>query len=164
MRRFLRHLVTDYWSVHSAFPNHTLAAIEQAVHAGEQSHMGELRFVVESALPLPLLLRGMSSRERAVRLFGSMGVWDTEHNSGVLVYVLLADRQVEIVADRGIHRRVGEAGWLDICESMRRAFRQGQYEAGALQGVRAISELLARHFPSDRDNPDELPNRPIVLR
>lgn len=164
MRRFLRHLITDYWSVHSAFPNRTLTAIEQAVHAGEQTHMGELRFVVESALPLPLLLRGVSSRERAVRLFGSMGVWDTEYNSGVLIYVLLADRHVEIVADRGIHQRVGEGGWAAICAAMQRAFRQGAYEAGALEGVRAVSALLAQHFPPDRANPDELSNRPVVLR
>ncbi len=167
MRRFFRHLITDYWSVHSAFPNRTLTAIEQAVHEGERAHMGELRFVVESALPLPLLLRGVSSRERAVRLFGSMGVWDTEHNSGVLIYVLLADRHVEIVADRGIHRRVGESGWTGICAAMRRAFREGRYESGALEGVRAVSALLAQHFPPDRDNPDnpnELPNRPVVLR
>lgn len=164
MRRLLRHLITDYWSVHHAFPNRTLAVIEQAVHAGEQSHMGELRFVVESALPLPLLLRGVGSRERAVRLFGTMGVWDTEQNSGVLIYVLLADRQVEIVADRGIHQRVGEAGWVEICEAMRQAFRQGQYETGAVAGVRAVSALLAEHFPPDRENPNELPNRPVVLR
>jgi uncharacterized membrane protein len=163
MRRFIRHFICDYWSVHSAFPAATLKAIEREVAVSEQGHAGELRFVVESALPLPMLVRGVSSRERAIQLFGHLRIWDTEQNSGVLIYVLLADRHVEIVADRGIHRRVGEAPWVEICKQMQHAFRQGQYEAGAVTGIRAVGALLQRHFPPGKDNPDELPNRPVLL-
>ncbi|MFM9885893.1 MAG: TPM domain-containing protein [Burkholderiales bacterium] len=163
MRRIFRHLITDYWSVRRAFPGTTLQAIEEAIAAGERSHLGELRFVVESSLSLVLLLRGTDSRSRAVHLFGELGVWDTEDNSGVLIYVLLADRRVEIVADRGIHRRVGDGAWVEICHAMQDSFRARRFRAGALEGIAAVSALLAKHFPADRSNPDELSNRPIVM-
>lgn len=163
MRRILRHLVTDFWSMHHAFASSTLRAIEEAITEGEATHAGEVRFVVEPSLPLRLLFRGVGPRARAVHLFGKLGVWDTEHNSGVLIYVLLADRQVEIVADRGIHQRVGSAAWMGICHSMQEAFRVRQFKAGALEGIAAVSELLAKHFPPAANNPDELPNRPVVL-
>jgi uncharacterized membrane protein len=163
MRRILRHLITDYWSVRRAFPGATLYAIEEAIAAAERSHSGELRFVVESSLSLGLLLRSTDSRRRAVHLFGELGVWDTEENSGVLIYVLLADRRVEIVADRGIHRCVGDGGWVEICRAMQDAFRARKFKAGALDGIAAVSALLAEHFPADPSNPDELSNRPIVM-
>jgi TPM domain len=163
MRRILRHLITDYWSMRHAFPPATLNAIGEAVKDGEVTHAGEVRFVVEPALGLPLLFRAIGSRERAIHLFGELCVWDTEDNSGVLIYVLLADRKVEIVADRGIHARVGAALWESICRSMQEAFRARQFRAGALEGVAAVNELLARHFPPRRSNPDELPNQPVVL-
>ncbi|MFN0300769.1 MAG: TPM domain-containing protein [Burkholderiales bacterium] len=163
MRRIFRHLITDYWSVRRAFPAATLHAIEEAIAAGERSHSGELRFVVESSLSLALLLRSTGSRSRAVHLFGELGVWDTEENSGVLIYVLLADRRVEIVADRGVHRRVGEGAWVAICRTMQDEFRARRFKAGALDGVAAVSALLVKHFPADRSNPDELSNRPIVI-
>jgi uncharacterized membrane protein len=163
MRRILRHLVTDYWSMRHAFPPATLSAIEAAVTEGETTHAGEVRFVVEPSLPLRGLLQGVGSRERAVHLFGELRVWDTEDNSGVLIYVLLADRRVEIVADRGIHQRVGTAAWMGICHSMQEAFRVRQFKAGSLEGVAAVNELLAKHFPPNQNNPNELPNRPVVL-
>lgn len=163
MRRILRHLITDYWNVRRAFPASTLSAIEKAIAHGERMHAGELRFVVESSLPFGLLLKGVDARVRAVKLFGELGVWDTEGNSGVLIYVLLADRRVEIVADRGIHHRVGESAWTAICKSMHEAFRARRFEAGALEGITAVSALLAKHFPTDRLNRNELSDRPVIL-
>ncbi len=162
MRRILRHLITDYWTVRRAFPASTLSTIEKAIAQGERMHAGELRFVVESSLPFGLLIKGVDARARAVKLFAELGVWDTEGNSGVLIYVLLADRRVEIVADRGIHQRVGESAWTGICKSMQEAFRARQFEAGALEGITAVSALLAKHFPADRLNRNELPDRPVI--
>ena len=109
------------------------------------------------------LLRGIRSRERAVECFGRLRVWDTEHNSGVLIYLLLADRRVEIVADRGIHGKVGTAAWEAICGEMQQEFARGQFERGVVLGVRAISDLLAAHFPPSDDSRNELPDKPVVL-
>jgi hypothetical protein len=161
--RFFRHVLSDHWAVRHAFPRPALRAIEDAIKAQERRHDGEIRFAVESALPFTDLARGVSARERAVELFSRLRVWDTEQNAGVLVYLLLADKRVEIVADRGIHARVGEAAWEAICGAMQREFAAGRFEAGAVTGVQAISDLLATHFPPRGENPDELPNRPVVL-
>jgi uncharacterized membrane protein len=140
-----------------------MTSIETAIGRQERRHDGELCFVVEAGLPLSDLWSGLTSHQRALELFGRLGVWDTEQNAGVLVYVLLADRHVEIVADRGIHRRVGATAWETICGAMQREFAAGRYAAGAELGVESISDLLALHFPPREDNPDELPNRPIVI-
>jgi hypothetical protein len=162
--RFLRHLLTDEWAIRYAFSARTLDAIERAIEAQEGRHDGELRFAVESALPLWDLIRGVSARERAIELFGRLRVWDTEQNAGVLIYLLLADRRVEIVADRGIHARVGATAWEAVCGAMQREFAERRFERGAIVGVEAVSDLLATHFPPRADNPDELPNRPVLLR
>jgi len=140
-----------------------MAAIEAAIAQEESRHDGEVRFAVEPALPLGALFAGQSPRERAVQAFSDLRVWDTERNAGVLIYVLLADHDVEIVADRGIHSRVGATAWEAICGAMQREFSQGRFEAGAITGVRAISDLLAAHFPPRPVNPDELSNRPVIL-
>lgn len=163
MKRLLSHLGSDFWTVRSAFPKATLNAIEATIAEQEKRHDGEVRFVVEAALPLTDLWARTSARDRAIELFSRLRVWDTEHNSGVLIYLLLADKRVEIVADRGIHARVGVQAWESICAEMQRAFREGRFEQGARIGIEAISDLLALHFPPREDNPDELPNRPIVL-
>jgi len=163
IKRFLRHAVTDRWVARGVFPPRTMAAIEAAIEREEARHDGEVRFAVEPSLPFRALLAGLSPRERAVQVFGELGVWDTAQNAGVLIYVLLADKGVEIVADRGIHSRVGETAWESICGAMQREFAEGRFEAGAIIGVRAISDLLATHFPPQRVNPDELPNRPVIL-
>lgn len=163
IKRFLRHLFFDEWRLRKAFKPANLKAIEAAIGEQERRHDGELRFVVESALPFGALLRGCTPRERAVELFGALGVWDTEENSGVLIYLLLADKDVEIVADRGIDRRVGHAAWEAICGAMQREFHEGRFEHGVFLGVQAISDLLAIHFPPRTDNVDELHNRPVVL-
>lgn len=137
VRCFLRHLVLDRWAVQARFPQATLDAIESAIAAEEARHDGELRFAVEGALPLGDLLAGTTAHARAIELFSRLRVWDTEQNAGVLVYLLLADKRVEIVADRGIDRRVGHAAWEAICGAMQREFAAGRFEAGAIAGVRA---------------------------
>lgn len=161
--RWIRHLWLDDLAVRRDFPRPVLSAIERAIATQEKRHRGELRFVVEGGLPLAPLLSGRTARERAIDVFSRLRVWDTEDNAGVLVYLLLADRCVEIVADRGIHARVGSAAWDAICGEMQSTFAAGRFEAGAILGIEAISDLLAAHFPPDEDNPNELPDTPVVL-
>jgi uncharacterized membrane protein len=162
-RRLGRHFFTDHLSAKRKFSVNALKRIEDAVAAGERMHEGQVRFVVEASLPLAQVFRGLEPRARALALFGQLGVWDTEHNNGVLVYVLLADRDVEIVADRGINRRVSQDAWDAICRAMEHAFTEGRFEDGAIDGVMAIGELLAAHFPRTTQGPNELPDTPIVL-
>jgi uncharacterized membrane protein len=162
-KRLLRHLFTDHWAVRRALPSVAMRAIEKTIGEEEQRHAGQLRFAVEASLPLGELLRGVQSRERAVAWFGRLRVWDTEHNSGVLIYLLLADRRVEIVADRGIHGKVGTTAWEAICGEMQQELARGQFERGVVLGVRAISDLLAAHFPPSGDSRNELPDKPVVL-
>ena len=146
------------------FPATVLDAIQNAIAAGEQRHQGQVCFAIEGALPLREHMRGRTPRERAQEAFAHLGVWNTEHNSGVLIYVLLAERAIEVVADRGIAARVPQGEWQALCERMRDRFASGEYERGAIEGVRAVSEILAQHFPGDgvaRRN--ELPDRPFLL-
>ncbi len=161
--RLLRHLFTDRWAVKRAFSAAALRRIGETITDGERRHMGELEFAVEASLPFGVLLSGRSSKDRAIDWFGRLRVWDTAHNSGILIYVLLADRTVEIVADRGIHARVGDAGWQAIAADMQRAFADGRFEDGANAGLVAASELLARHFPATGENPNELPDEPVII-
>lgn len=161
-KRLLRHLLADQWSVRRAFPPAVMRAIRDQIGTQEERHHGELRFAVEAALPLSWLWRGQDARSRAVDLFGRLRVWDTEHNSGVLIYLLLADKRVEIVADRGINEKVGATAWESICGEMQRAFAAGRFEQGVCAGVAAISDLIATHFPPARDDSNELPNEPVV--
>ncbi|MCX7961223.1 MAG: TPM domain-containing protein [Burkholderiales bacterium] len=162
--RWLRHLFLDEALMRRAFPPAALAEIERTVAEAERRHRGEIRVAIEGGLPLAALLRRVSPRERALEVFTRLRVWDTEENAGVLIYVLLADRDVEIVADRGIHARAGEAAWEEICRAMEREFAAGRYLAGMLAGIGATSALLAQHFPArEGPNPDELPNAPAVI-
>lgn len=163
LRRLLRHLLAPQWWVLRAFDRATLEAIEQAVGVSERRHSGELRFVVEGALSPGDLLRGRSARERAIDLFSLLRVWDTADDSGILIYVQMADRRVEIVADRGIAARVAQAEWDGICRVMEHAFAAGDYRRGALEAIAAAGELLSRHLPATALNPDELPDRPLVV-
>jgi len=162
-KRMLKHLFTPDWVALRAFPRATLNRIREAIGQSEKSHDGELRFAVEAGLDFLPLLRGIAPRQRAVDVFSMLRVWDTERNSGVLVYVQLVDRRIEIVADRGISAKVEQREWDAICRSMEASFRAGRFEEGALQGIRAISLLLARHFPPQASNADELPDQPVVL-
>src|SRR5260221_11719112 len=159
-KRLLRHLFTDHWAVRRALPSVAMRTIEKTIGEEERRHAGQLRFAVEASLPLGDLFRGVQSRERAVEWFGRLGVWDTEHNSGVLIYLLLADRRVEIVADRGVHSRVGTAAWEAICDEMQQEFARGQFERGVVIGVRAISDLLAAHFSRGGGSPNALAGKP----
>ena len=162
--RWIRHLFLDYFALARAFPRATLAAIERAVAGQESRHRGELRVAIESGLPLLALAARRSARERALEHFARLRVWDTEDNAGVLIYLLLADRRVEIVADRGIHALVGETAWETISGVMQREFAAGRFEAGVLSGLSSVSDLLARYFPAGPgDNANELPDTPVVM-
>lgn len=163
LTRVIKHLLAPQWIANRAFPKTTLDAVERAIRDSERQHSGEIRFAVEAGLNLWLLLHGRTPRNRAIEMFSKMRVWDTEHNSGVMVYVQLVDRRIEIVADRGINRKVQPQEWGAICRRMETAFRVGRYEAGVLAGIREITALLAQHFPPGERNPDELPDKPVVL-
>jgi hypothetical protein len=163
IKRIGKHLLEHRWRARHIFAPRVLDRIEQATRAGEATHSGQLRFVVEGALDGAPLLRDQPARGRALDIFSYLRIWDTEHNNGVLIYLLLADRKVEIVADRGIDARVGASGWQDICRAMEADFRAGQFEAGAIKGIKAVSRELARHFPPRDEQRNELPDRPIVI-
>ena len=161
--RLFRHLLIPDWVARRAFSRESLARIEEAVRRSERLHEGELKFAMEGGLELSPLLKGVTPRQRALEVFSQLRVWDTERNSGVLVYLQLVDRDIEIVADRGISAKVRQDEWEAICRQMEAAFRAGEFERGALAGIEEITALLARHFPPRGDNPDELPDRPAVL-
>jgi uncharacterized membrane protein len=161
--RALRHLFAAPWLVRRALPAPALERIEGAIAASEQRHRGEIRFAVEGALEFLPVARGLTPRERALDVFSRLKVWDTEENTGVLVYLQLVERHIEIIADRGIARRIPQAQWNAICARMEQAFRAKRYEAGIVAGIGEISDVLAAHFPSGADNADELSNKPAVL-
>ena len=161
--RFWRHVMTDDADVRRTFTSEVMQRVERAIVAGEATHRGQVCVAIEAALPLARVMRKLTPRERALEVFGAMRVWDTEENNGVLIYLLLADRDVEIVADRGIHARVGDVAWEGICQRMEQAFREGRFADGLDSGVREVSALVAAHFPGGADDRDELPNRPVVL-
>jgi len=163
IKRIARHLAEHRWRVRSIFPAKALATIEQAIKAAETGHSGQIRFVVEGALDGAPLFRGQSARERALDIFSQLRIWDTAHNNGVLIYLLLADRDVEIVADRGIDAKVGTAGWEAICTAMEAEFRRGRFESGVIAGIAAVSRQLATHFPADDVGRNELPDAPVVM-
>jgi uncharacterized membrane protein len=161
--RIGKHLLEHRWRVRRIFPPRVLAAIEQAIKAGEATHSGQIRFVVEGALDGAPLFRDQPARERALDIFSQLRIWDTAHNNGVLIYLLLADRDVEIVADRGIDTKVGAAGWEEICKAMETEFRTGNFARGAIRGIDAVSRHLAAHFPRDGGGRNELPDTPVVM-
>ena len=163
IKRITKHLLLPPWQVSRAFPRQTMIAIEQAIKASETAHTGEIRFVVEGALDGAPLFKGQSARERAIDVFSQLRIWDTEHNNGVLIYLLLADRHVEIVADRGIHAKVGNWGCEEICRRMETAFKQGDYERGVVSGIQAVAQHLKKHFPVSGDDRNELPDKPVVM-
>ena len=163
IKRIIRHLVMTHWQVNRAFPRQTMIAIEQAIKASKTAHVGEIRFAVEGALHSTPLFKEQSARERAIDVFSQLRIWDTEHNNGVLIYLLLADRAVEIVADRGIHARVGAPQWENICRTMENAFKQTDYEGGVVSGIQAVTRHLIQHFPASGAGQNELPDKPVVL-
>lgn len=163
IKRIWNHLVMTHWQVNRAFPRRTLAAIEEAIKASENAHVGEVRFAVEGALDVAPLFAGQSARERAIDVFSQLRIWDTKHNNGVLIYLLLADRDVEIVADRGIHLKVGSPEWETICRTMEAAFKQDNYKGGVVSGIQAATQHLLKHFPASGADRDELPDKAVIL-
>jgi uncharacterized membrane protein len=161
--RIGKHLLAHRWRLRRLFPPAALAAIEQAIKIGETTHAGQVRFVVEGALDGAPLFRDQSARQRAIDIFAQLRIWDTAHNNGVLIYLLLADRQVEIVADRGIDAKVGSAGWEKICRAMQAEFKAGHFERGVIEGIEAVSQQLAKHFPAHGAGRNELPDAPVVI-
>lgn len=166
--RFWRHLITDHRVAARLFPPGTQKRLEQATRHGEQLHRGQVRLAIEASLPIGAVCRGMTARNRALEVFGVLRLWDTEANCGVLVYLLVADRAFEIVADRGIHQRVGDAAWRAISDRIEARFRQGQFAEGAQQALVEIGSLLAFHFPRDGKTAagariNELPDAPVML-
>lgn len=164
IKRLFAHLFYLPGNFTRAFPAPVLQAIETEIAASEALHSGELRVAIETTLPLRALVQGMNGRSRALEVFSQLRVWDTAANSGVLIYLLLADHDIEIVADRGIAARVDQREWDQIAKTMEQAFAAGQFEQGMLAGIRAITHLLASHFPPDDNNPNELSNQPVLLR
>jgi uncharacterized membrane protein len=163
IRRIGRHLLEHRWRVRRIFTPKVLAAIEAAIRASEATHSGQIRFVVEGALDGAPLFRNQSARARALDIFSRLRIWDTAHNNGVLIYLLLADRDFEIVADRGIDAKVGAAGWEKICTEMESDFKAGDFERGVIKGIEAVSQLMAQHFPAQAGGRNELPDAPVVM-
>ncbi|HEU4353863.1 MAG TPA: TPM domain-containing protein [Burkholderiales bacterium] len=162
LRRISRHLLVLPGAVSRAFPASAMAAIEQAIAKSEREHSGEVRFAVEPALHTSALLAGESARERALEVFSLLRLWDTEARNGVLIYLLLADRDIEIVADRGLNV-VTAVEWEAICKSMEQALRRGEFQQALVDGVQAVSRLVARHCPRRAMDRNELPDRPAVV-
>src|SRR3954449_8990873 len=163
IKRIGKHLIEHRWRVRRIFPPGVLAVIEQAIKAGEATHSGQVRFVVEGALDGAPLFRDQPARERALDIFSRLRIWDTAHNNGVLIYLLLADRDFEIVADRGIDAKVGAAGWENICAEMESDFKSGNFEGGVIKGIEAVSRQLATHLPAHGAGRNELPDAPVVI-
>jgi uncharacterized membrane protein len=159
--RALRHLFIPDWVAMRSFPASALKAIEAAVRSSERQHDGEIRFVIEAGLPFSFLTS--TTRRRAEALFAQLGVWDTAHNSGVLIYVQLVDRRIEIVADRGIAAKIEQSEWDAICREMQSAYSRRDFMSGSLEGIDKITDVLARHFPPRGRNPNELTDKPVVL-
>jgi uncharacterized membrane protein len=162
--RILKHRWLDETDTQRALNAEAVERLRQKVASSERRHSGEIRICVEAGLPLSYLWRGLTARDRAITMFGKLRVWDTEANNGVLIYLLLAEHAIEIVADRGLNRHVGTEQWQALVGTMRDAFRGGRFEEGLAHAVDAVDALLARHFPlmAGQANPDELPNRPDV--
>lgn len=164
LQRILRHRWVDEAETRRAIPPALAERLAQYVADSERRHTGEIRIYVEAGLPLSYLWRHATPRERAVAMFGKLGVWDTEQNNGVLIYLLLAEHAIEIVADRGLNPHVSAEQWRGILHGMREAFRTGRYEEGLKQAIDAVTEVLVRHFPAGdgQANPNELPNTPVL--
>lgn len=162
--RVLKHACTGHWRVRRYFTATALENIGHAIKDCEQHHPGEIRFVIEASLHVGAVVAGITPRQRAIEVFAQQRVWDTEHNNGVLIYLLLADRAVEIVADRYVARgRVPQPEWDAACLELQKHFREGHFEAGAVAGVKAVAAILARYPPGPRDVGNELPDAPLLL-
>lgn len=164
LSRLSANLFKDWFQLHRRFPAAVLDDVAAAIAAGERTHLGEVRLALESRLGAWSVLHGLDAPARARQVFANLRVWDTEHSNGVLIYVLMAERRIEIVADRGIARQVSSDEWQAVCDRMRECFAQGAWREGALRGIADTHRLLQRHFPADGgDRLDELSDRPVLL-
>lgn len=163
IKRIIKHLSFSHAAMHRSFPRAALKNIERTIAEVEQTHAGQIRFAVEHALDIKPLLAGQSARQRAIEVFSRLHVWDTEYNNGVLIYLLLADRDVEIVADRGVHAKLGQAIWEAVCQEMEAAFRHGKFEEGVIAGIRSVGAHLAQHYPQTGAKANELPDKPVLI-
>ncbi len=148
LARLLRHALATHWRTRLLFPSATQDAIQEAIRQAERAHDGQIRFAIETALTPLHVWHGVGARARAIEVFATLRVWDTERNNGVLVYVLLADRSVEIIADRGFRDRVDAAEWEAVCRVMESHFRERHFKSGAVAGVEAVGKLISRHYPT----------------
>lgn len=164
IKRLLAHRWLDEDDTRRAVPPDMVQRLAARVAASERRHSGEIRICVEAGLPTSYLWRGATARERAVAQFGKLRVWDTEHNNGVLVYLLLAERAIEIVADRGINAHVSPEQWQAMVARMGAAFREARFEDGLTQALEEVSALLVAHFPvaEGQANTNELPDGPVL--
>ena len=161
--RLFKHLLYPPWLVRRKFPPASLKKIEKAIQHSETRHSAEIRFAVESSLSFVELVQDISCFDRGVDVFSELRVWDTEQNNGVLIYLLLADRTIEIIADRDINKKVDSKEWLRICRLMESFFRKKQFETGVLKGIEEITRLLITLYPANAENINELPNKPVIL-
>jgi uncharacterized membrane protein len=164
IRRLFKHRWLDASDTQRAIPPELVERLKSRAAASERRHSGEVRICVEAGLPASYVWRGASARERAVALFGKLRIWDTEHNNGVLIYLLLAEHAIEIVADRGLNRHVGHDEWQAIVQRMGTAFHEGRFEDGLTQALSEVSALLVQHFPAGEGerNDNELPDEPVL--
>ncbi len=163
LKRALRHWRTTAAVGREAFPTASLADLGAAITEGEIHHRGEVRLIVENSMPFDAIWNDVTARQRALALFAEYGVWDTEDNCGVLIYVNLAEHKVEIVCDRNIGRRIDSATWQAICRAMTQGFAHGEFHDSTLTAIREVGDLLRRNFPAEGEAVNELPDHPIVL-
>jgi uncharacterized membrane protein len=161
--RMWRHWIGNSAKTRAAFPQKTLDAIAAAIDAGERTHRSELRLVVEAALPTDAAWDGMTMRQRALALFADLGIWDTEDNCGVLIYINLTEHKVEIVGDRKVNRAITPNQWQAVCNTMTGGFARGEYGPATLAAIEQVNALLHQHFPSEGERVNELPDHPVVL-
>ncbi|EQA53461.1 TPM domain-containing protein [Leptospira kmetyi] len=140
-----------------------LSKIESAVAKSETLHNGEIKVVLEGGLPVFRVISGLTAKQRATELFSEKKVWDTEENTGILIYVQLTDRKIELLADRGIYKKIGQSTLDEICDRMQNGFRNGNYLESILTCVDTFTQLLQKHFPPGKRNPNELSDRPEVI-
>jgi len=161
--RILKHLFYPGWWLRRDFPPQDMSRIESAIKTSEKKHSGEIRFAIESSLPLKALWRNEAIHERAIEIFSLLRVWDTEDNNGVLIYLLLADKKVEITVDRNINKVVNQSDWDLICRLMEEHFKQKLFADGVIQGIEETSKLLEKHFPANKNDINELSDKPVIL-
>jgi uncharacterized membrane protein len=161
--RYFHNLLTTRFALTRTFPVRVLDSIERAIKASETRHGGEIGFAIETSLDLPALIHGTTARDRAIKAFSDLRIWDTAANNGVLIYILLAEKDIEIVADRGFGPCVQPSEWERVCDHLRQTFKEKQFEKGSLQAIEEVTEIIARHFPHTPGDINELPNRPAII-